>query len=86
MQQMNISVIGSSVHSLHDSDPLSTLPKHANFDPDLYSHILRLRGSNLSPGWLLVVVHLVAHGLLPVDGFGLGRKRGNVGGMKGRRE
>lgn len=42
-----------------------------NFDPDLYSHILRLRGSHLSSGRLLVVVHLVAHWLLPVDGFGL---------------
>lgn len=39
---------------------------------DLYSHILRLGGSHLSPGGLLVVVHLVAQRLLPVDGFGLG--------------
>lgn len=49
-------------------------------DPDLYSRILRLRGSHLSPGRLLVVVHLVAHWLLPVDGFGL---RGNIEGTMG---
>lgn len=52
--------------------PPSPVIRHCvTFDPDLYSHILRLRGSHLSPGRLLVVVHLVAHWLLPVDGFGL---------------
>lgn len=50
---------------------LSNIPPHVNFDPDLHSYILRLRGSHLSPGRLLVVVHLVAHRLLPVDCFGL---------------
>lgn len=49
----------------------SSILQHVNFDPDLYSHILRLRGSHLSPGRLLVVVHLVAYWLLPVDGFSL---------------
>lgn len=43
----------------------------ADSDSDLYGHILRLCGSHLPPGWLLVVVHLVAHRLLPADGFGL---------------
>lgn len=51
--------------------PSSTIPQHVNFDPDLYSHILCLCGSHLPPGRLLVVVHLVAYWLLPVDGFGL---------------
>lgn len=49
--------------------PLSPL-QHVN--SDLYSHILCLGGSHLSPGGLLVVVHLVAQRLFPVDGFGLG--------------
>lgn len=50
--------------------PALSLPQHVN--SDLYSHILCLSGSHLSPGGLLVVVHLVAQRLFPVDGFGLG--------------
>lgn len=49
--------------------PLS-LPQHVN--ADLYGHILCLGGSHLSPGGLLVVVHLVAQRPFPVDGCGLG--------------
>lgn len=46
-----------------------------HIDPDLHCHILCLCGSLLSPGQRLVVVHLVAHRLLPIDGFGLQRER-----------
>lgn len=48
-----------------------SVPQYVN--SDLYSHILCLGGSLLSPGGLLVVVHLVAQRLFPVEGFGLGR-------------
>lgn len=48
-----------------------SVPQYVN--SDLYSHILCLGRSLLSPGGLLVVVHLVAQRLFPVEGFGLGR-------------
>lgn len=46
-------------------------PRRVNSDLD--GHILCLGGSHLSSAGLLVVVHLVAQRLFPVDGFGLGR-------------
>ena len=64
--------------------PPQVVPLHVHFDPDLDSHILRLRGPHLSPARLLVVVHLVAHRLLPVDGLGLeGDSKRTRGGGEG---
>lgn len=60
-----------TLHLVFDYACVRAVTVSERLNSDLYGHILRLRRSHRPPARLLVVVHLVAHRLLPVDGFGL---------------